>query len=63
MSKSKGNISSTYSAAIVALLNLRPNQHDRIDTIIGDKSEYGLAKTIERIITDDKFAKFIIKGE
>jgi hypothetical protein len=56
---SKGNVNSTTGAALIVLLNLQLNSHGRVDTSIGDKSEYVLAKTIERIITDAKFAKAI----
>jgi len=57
-----GNINSITGAAIIKLLGLELNNHNRVDTIVGDKSEYGLAKTVERIITDDKFAKSIINN-
>ena len=60
--KAKFNINNTTGAAIIALLNLPLNSHGRVDTVLGDKSEYGLAKTVERIITDDKFAKSLVKG-
>lgn len=58
----KGNVNSKVGAAIIALLNLQPNQNDRIDTIIGDKSEYGLAMTVARILDDESFRKSLIKG-
>lgn len=54
--------SNTVGAALIALLDLPINAHGRVDTSIGDKTEYGLAKTIERIFADDKFAKSIAKG-
>jgi hypothetical protein len=57
------NINSVTGAALIKLLNLNLNVHGRIATSVGDKSEYGLAKTVERIITDVKFAKAVLQGE
>ena len=55
----KDKLSGAVGAALIKLLSLKHNQHGRIDTSIGDKTAYGLAKTVERILNDDKFAKSI----
>lgn len=56
------SLNSTTGAALIKLLKLPINEHGRVNTVIGDKSEYGLAKTINRIFTDDKFAQSLARG-
>ena len=53
---------SITGVALIQLLDLPLNAHGRVDTSIGDKTEYGLAKTIERIFTDPKFAQSLARG-
>lgn len=59
--KRKGNISNTTGAALIALLGISLNAHGRVATIIGDKSEYGLAMTVKRLMDDPTFAKMLLK--
>lgn len=62
---SKGSNVSKYGAqgaAIIKLLGLSLNEHGRVDMATGDKNEYGLAKTIERVFNDPEFVKSVNKG-
>jgi len=56
-------VNSAKGEAIIALLQLPTGEYGRVDTSIGTKTAIGLAKTIERIFTDDTFAKQIARGE
>ena len=56
-------LNSSTGEAIIALLQLNITGYGRVDTTIGDKTPIGLALTIERIITDVKFAKSIVRGD
>ena len=63
MANNTRKLNSNTGLALIKLLNLQLNEYGRVDTAIGDKSEYGLAKTIDRIFTDDKFAQSLARGE
>jgi len=63
MSTTEHKVNSLTGEAIIALLHLPTGVYGRVDTSIGDKTAIGLAKTIERIINDDAFAKQIARGE
>lgn len=47
--------------AIIHLLQLTVGEYGRVNTIIGTKTAVGLAKTIERVITDHNFAQSLLK--
>lgn len=57
------NVSTVTGEAIIALLDLPIGEYDRVQTLVGTKSAFGLALTIERVINDPKFAKDIVRGD
>ena len=59
----QAKVNSTTGEAIIALLQLPITEYGRVDTSIGDKTAIGLAKTIERIFNDAKFAKSVARGD
>lgn len=59
----KAKVNTRTGEAIIALLHLPTGEYGRVDTSIGSKTAVGLAKTIQRIIDDESFAKQIARGE